>query len=158
MFEFSGILCRHILAVFRVTNVLTLPSHYLLKRWTRTAKSGMVLHNHALGLPCDYQESSTACRDILCREAIKYVEEGAKSICLYNVAMEALREAAKKVVAAKQNGPSVIQSNLANRSDQEVNNLAKRSDQEVRISENEMGQLRSCSVVSSFLIKDFHLA
>lgn len=58
----------------------------------------------------------------------------------------------------RQNGPSVIQSNLANRSDQEVNNLTKRSDQEVRISENEMGQLRSCSVVSSFLIKDFHLA
>ncbi|KAL0436342.1 UNVERIFIED_CONTAM: protein FAR1-RELATED SEQUENCE 5 [Sesamum radiatum] len=35
MFEFSGLLCRHVLAVFRVTNVLTLPSHYILKRWTR---------------------------------------------------------------------------------------------------------------------------
>lgn len=146
MFEFSGILCRHILAVFRVTNALTLPSHYILKRWTRSAKSGVVLHNHTLGLPCNYQESSTARRDILCREAIKYVEEGAESISLYNVAMEALSEAAKKVAATKQNSPSVIQSNLDNRSGQEVSNLAKRSDHEVTKSENEMGQLQSCSV------------
>lgn len=152
MFEFSGILCRHILAVFRVANVLTLPSHYLLKRWTRTAKSGVVLHNHALGLPCDHQESSTARR-----VAIKFVE-GAESMALYNVAMEALCEATKKVAAAKLNGPSVIQSNLANISDQEVRNKAKTSDQEVSISENVLGQLQSCSVVSYFLIKDFHLA
>lgn len=39
--------------------------------------------------------------------------------------MEALREAAKKVATAKQNGPNVIHSNLANRSDQELINLAK---------------------------------
>ena len=76
MFEFSGILCRHILAVFRVTNVLTLPLHYVLKRWTRSAKSGVVLDNHTLGLPCNYQESSTARHDNLSHEAIKYVEEG----------------------------------------------------------------------------------
>ncbi|KAH7849805.1 hypothetical protein Vadar_023269 [Vaccinium darrowii] len=95
----------------------------------------------------DYNdESSTARRDILCREAIKYVEEGAESISLYNVAMEALSEAAKKVAAAKQNSASVMQSNLANRSDQEVSNLTKRSDHELTKSENEMGQLQSCSV------------
>ncbi|KAL6178918.1 hypothetical protein ACLB2K_050435 [Fragaria x ananassa] len=39
MFEHVGILCRHIWTVFTVKNALTLPSQYILKRWTRNAKS-----------------------------------------------------------------------------------------------------------------------
>lgn len=114
MFEFSGIICRHILAVFRVTNVLTLPSHYILKRWTRNARSGVLLDEHNLGLPSDSQESSAARYDNLRQEAIKYVEEGAESMHIYNVAMDALHEAAKKVAAAKKHGSGVIQSTLDN--------------------------------------------
>ncbi|KAM7518054.1 hypothetical protein LguiB_017016 [Lonicera macranthoides] len=102
MFEFSGILCRHILAVFRVTNVLTLPSHYILKRWTRNAKSGVVLDDQILGLPANYQESSTARYENLRCKAISFVEEGAESVYVYNVAMDALRDASKKVESAKQ--------------------------------------------------------
>ena len=108
-FEFSGIICRHILAVFRVTNVLTLPSHYILKRWTRNARSGILLDEHALGLPSNSQGSSAARYENLRREAIKYVEEGAESVCIYNVAMESLHVAAKKVAAAKRQVPGVIQ-------------------------------------------------
>lgn len=144
MFEFSGVLCRHILAVFRVTNVLTLPSHYILRRWTRNAKSGISLDEQNLGLLSNYQESSTARYDNLSREAIKYVEEGADSVEVYNVAISALREAAKKVVAAKQNLPGVISSSVVDRSDQEIN-----------ISEDQIGQLQSSSVVSLFLITLF---
>ncbi|XP_062029918.1 protein FAR1-RELATED SEQUENCE 5-like [Rosa rugosa] len=118
MFEFSGIICRHILAVFRVTNVLTLPSHYILKRWTRNAKSGVLLDEHALGLPNDSQDSSAARYDNLRREAIKYVEEGAESECVYNVAMDALREAANTVAAAKKHGPGVVQHTPKNCSQQ----------------------------------------
>ncbi|XAR61496.1 hypothetical protein NMG60_11015938 [Bertholletia excelsa] len=132
MFEFSGVLCRHILAVFRVTNVLTLPSHYILKRWTRSAKSGLVLNVHSLGLPHNCQESSTVRYNNLCREAIKYVEEGAGSIYVYNVAKEALHEAYKKVAAAKQNAPGLMLSNA--------------SDQEVTKSKNGSGRLESCSM------------
>lgn len=99
MFEFAGIVCRHILAVFRVTNVLTLPSHYILKRWTRSAKSGVVLDVRILGLPNNSQEY-----DNLRRLAVKYVEEGAESTHLYNVAMAALHEASDKVAAAKKQG------------------------------------------------------
>ena len=110
MFEFSGIICRHILAVFRVTNVLTLPSHYILKRWTRNAKSGVILDEHTLGLPGSSQESLTARYENLRREAIKYVEEGAASTHIYNVAMDALHEAAKKVYAAKKQGAGVTPS------------------------------------------------
>ncbi|KAJ4963861.1 hypothetical protein NE237_023800 [Protea cynaroides] len=107
MFEFSGIICRHILGVFRVSNVLTLPSHYVLKRWTRNAKSGIVLAESALESSSNSRESSTVRYNNLRQEAIKYVEEGSKSIHIYSVAMDALQEAAKKVAAAKKHGPRV---------------------------------------------------
>ncbi|XP_073053592.1 protein FAR1-RELATED SEQUENCE 5-like isoform X1 [Primulina eburnea] len=37
-FEFDGILCRHMLAFFRISQVYQLPDKYILKRWTRVAK------------------------------------------------------------------------------------------------------------------------
>lgn len=130
MFEFSGIICRHILAVFRVTNVLTLPPHYILKRWTRNAKSGILLDGHALGLPSNSQDSSAARYENLRREAIKYVEEGAESMHIYNVAVHALHEAAKKVDNLKKHGPGVIRDT----------------------SNNGNQQLQSCSWVSYFFM------
>ncbi|KNA22826.1 hypothetical protein SOVF_030350 [Spinacia oleracea] len=104
MFEFSGVICRHILAVFRAKNVLTLPSEYLLKRWTRNAKSGGSLDEHAMEEPTNSRESLTIRYDNLRQDAVKFVEEGAKSIQVYNVAMNALEEAAKKVAAVKNQG------------------------------------------------------
>ncbi|KAK6928963.1 Zinc finger, SWIM-type [Dillenia turbinata] len=101
MFEYSGILCRHILTVFTVTNVLTLPSRYILKRWTRNAKSGVGLDEQ----DSDSQdiESLTLRFNNLCREAIKYAEEGAIAMETYNAAISVLREGMKKVAAVKKN-------------------------------------------------------
>ncbi|KAJ4967136.1 hypothetical protein NE237_018985 [Protea cynaroides] len=103
MFEFSGLLCRHILTVFRVTNVLTLPSHYILKRWTRIAKSGVILEERASDL-LNSRESVTVRYNNLRQEALKYVDEGVKTFEIYNLAMDALQEAARKVALAKKNG------------------------------------------------------
>ncbi|KAM3247360.1 protein FAR1-RELATED SEQUENCE 9-like [Capsicum annuum] len=36
-FEFMGILCRHVLMIFIKKQILSLPVHYLLDRWTRNA-------------------------------------------------------------------------------------------------------------------------
>ncbi|KAJ0046535.1 hypothetical protein Pint_05708 [Pistacia integerrima] len=101
MFEYSGILCRHILTVFTVTNVLTLPSHYILKRWTRNAKSWIGLDDQN----ADTQgiETLTLRFNSLCREAIKYAEEGAIAVETYNAAIAALREGGKKIAVAKKN-------------------------------------------------------
>ncbi|VVB09574.1 unnamed protein product [Arabis nemorensis] len=98
MFEYSGIICRHILAVFRAKNVLTLPSRYLLRRWTKEAKTRGTEEQPVFSNSC--QESLSVSYDSLRQEATKYVEEGAKSIQIYKVAMDALDEAAKKVAAA----------------------------------------------------------
>ncbi|XP_068321254.1 protein FAR1-RELATED SEQUENCE 9-like [Pyrus communis] len=124
MFEYSGIICRHILAVFRAENVLTLPPQYVLKRWTRNAKSGAggaMLDERASESPRNSRELITVGYNNLRQEAIKYVEEGAKSIHIYNVAMNALQEAAKKVAATKNKGSGATQgSSLANGGSQEI--------------------------------------
>ncbi|XP_044482350.1 protein FAR1-RELATED SEQUENCE 3-like isoform X1 [Mangifera indica] len=99
MFEYSGILCRHVLTVFTVTNVLTLPPHYILRRWTRNAKTGAGIDERSSELHC--QESLTMRYNNLCREAIKYVEDGAIAVETYNVAMGFLREGGKKIAAVK---------------------------------------------------------
>ncbi|KAK8596441.1 hypothetical protein V6N12_064930 [Hibiscus sabdariffa] len=101
MFEYSGILCRHVLTVFTVTNVFTLPSHYILKRWTQNAKSGIGTDEH--GGELHGQVSLTARYNSLCREAIKFAEDGAIATETYNVAMGALKEGGKKVSVVKKN-------------------------------------------------------
>ncbi|KAJ4962500.1 hypothetical protein NE237_022439 [Protea cynaroides] len=116
MFEFSGLLCRHILTVFRVTNVLTLPSHYILKRWTRNAKSGVILEERASDL-LNSRESITVRYNNLRQEALKYVDEGVKNVEIYNVAMGSLQEAARKVVLAKKNGGKLPLVNGTSRED-----------------------------------------
>ncbi|KAL3829842.1 hypothetical protein ACJIZ3_018644 [Penstemon smallii] len=100
MFEYLGVLCRHILTVFTVTNVLTVPSHYILKRWTRNARASL----------SDEQERDVRCVESLtvrfnnlCRDALKFAEEGAIATETYNAAMDALLEGAKKITMVKKN-------------------------------------------------------
>ncbi|KAK9677676.1 hypothetical protein RND81_11G160000 [Saponaria officinalis] len=117
MFEFSGIICRHILAVFRAKNVLTLPSEYALKRWTRDARNGAESNECASEEPPISREYTSARYSNLRQEALKFVEDGAKSIHVYHVAMDALHEAAKKVASVKNHGPEVIQGGSLTTSD-----------------------------------------
>ncbi|KAL3537770.1 hypothetical protein ACH5RR_001136 [Cinchona calisaya] len=105
MFEYSGILCRHILTVFTVTNVLTLPAHYMLKRWTRTAR--VVLGSDDKGADKQDMESLTSRFNNLCREALKYAEEGAIATETYSAGMSALREGARKIAVVKKNVANV---------------------------------------------------
>lgn len=100
MFEYSGILCRHILTVFTVTNVLTLPPHYILRRWTRNAKSMFASDEPGV----DHAQESTPSRyNSLCREAVRYAEEGATASDAYTAALTGLREGARKIAAVKKN-------------------------------------------------------
>ncbi|KAK8709709.1 hypothetical protein V6N13_060717 [Hibiscus sabdariffa] len=38
MFEFEGVLCRHVLNVFELLNIRELPPQYILPRWLRNAE------------------------------------------------------------------------------------------------------------------------
>lgn len=105
MFEYSGILCRHILTVFTVTNILTLPSHYILKRWTRNAKDGVSFDEY---FERQGQESLTKRYNSLCKEAIRYAEAGAIASETYSVALTSLREGEQKVASVKKRVAKVV--------------------------------------------------
>ena len=47
LFEFAGYLCRHILKIFLAGDVLSIPPQYVMKRWTKDAKSGTVVTSQA---------------------------------------------------------------------------------------------------------------
>ena len=50
-FESLGILCCHALWVFSIKNLTRIPSQYILKRWTKETKKGMMTYeqdNHSL--------------------------------------------------------------------------------------------------------------
>ncbi|XP_071697180.1 protein FAR1-RELATED SEQUENCE 5-like [Rutidosis leptorrhynchoides] len=103
MFEFSGVLCRHVLAVFRVTNILTLPSSYIIKRWTINAKSDIILEERVNDAFASYLESHTVRYNTLKSEALKLVEQGAESVDTYNAAMVAFEEATRRISVAEKN-------------------------------------------------------
>ena len=42
LFERIGILCRHALKGLDLVNIKHLPERYILKRWTRDARSGII--------------------------------------------------------------------------------------------------------------------
>ncbi|OVA01034.1 FAR1 DNA binding domain [Macleaya cordata] len=84
--------------------------------------AGVVLNERAIELPNNSRESLTVRFNNLRQEAIKFVEEGAKSLHTYNVAIEALQEAAKRVAAAKAPGTGVAQvGTLVNGSHRQLN-------------------------------------
>lgn len=145
MFEFSGLLCRHVLAVFRVTNVLTLPTLYILKRWTRNAKSSIILEERASDMFSSYLESHTVRYNTLRHEAFKFVDEGADSVDAYNVAMASLEEAARRVALATKNEGRTLNINGRTREDSKNDgSLAKKSKRDhygslnQRLSEDDM--------------------
>jgi hypothetical protein len=113
MFEHLGIVCRHILTVFGTQGVSSLPSQYIVKRWTKYAmerspdkkidevsKVNEPKEEQKSGAE-DGEQSQTWRYNSLCREALRYAEEGASSVEVYIVAMQALQEAANKVNMAK---------------------------------------------------------
>lgn len=94
MFEFVGIVCRHILTVFVKKNVVDcLPQRYVLQRWTMNA----VCHGaHEIQGP---QISPTLMRNSLMIEFLKVVEEGQKSQRKHHHLTVALRKAHSELLA-----------------------------------------------------------
>lgn len=160
MFEFSGLLCRHALAVFRVTNVLTLPSHYILKRWTRNAKSSVILEERTSVVYTNYLESHTVRYNTLRHEAFKFVDDGVKSVETYDVAMDALKVAAKKVARETKNeGKRGMANGRVRRNLVSDGNHANCTNDDLEGSSGQhMSEVRFISFLSFALFVSFHFA
>lgn len=88
LYEYKGYLCRHALVVLQMCQQSAIPSQYILKRWTRDAKS-----RHLLGEESEPVQSRVQRYNVLCQRAVKLSEEGSLSQESYNIAFRALEEA-----------------------------------------------------------------
>jgi len=80
MFEFVGILCRHILQVFLKKSLVDiLPQYYVLERWTINAKSRVIHGISSDEIQVETQNSSTLMRNSLKLQFDDVVELGSHS-------------------------------------------------------------------------------
>uniref|UniRef100_A0A1J3EAU8 Protein FAR1-RELATED SEQUENCE n=1 Tax=Noccaea caerulescens TaxID=107243 RepID=A0A1J3EAU8_NOCCA len=94
MFEYEGLLCRHILKVFNLLDIRELPSRYILHRWTKNAEFGFVRDVES-GVTS--QELKALMIWSLREAASKYIEFGTSSLEKYKLAYEIMREGGKKL-------------------------------------------------------------
>ncbi|CAN4084612.1 unnamed protein product [Withania somnifera] len=85
LFEFKGYLCRHTLIVLQMCAVSSIPSQYILKRWTKDAKSKYSMTDGSEDVPSRFQRYNE-----LCHRAMKLSEEGSLSQESYCFALRAL--------------------------------------------------------------------
>ncbi|KAM7527857.1 hypothetical protein LguiB_031267 [Lonicera macranthoides] len=88
LFEYRGFLCRHAMIVLQICGLSSIPSHYILKRWTKDAKGGQLMVEGAEKIQTRVQQYND-----LCKHAIELGEEGSLSEESYNIAYRALVEA-----------------------------------------------------------------
>lgn len=89
-FEFNGYLCRHVMIVLQMSGIHSIPSQYVLTRWTRDAKSRQQTRKGS------NVESRIQRYNDLCLQAFRLSNEGSLSHESYNVAFDALEEALRK--------------------------------------------------------------
>jgi hypothetical protein len=94
MFEFLGILCRHVLNVLLKKKILSLPSNYMLRRWTIDAKKEIFT-----GLAADHQlqegsnkSSSTLLFNSIMVHSLGVSERGSRSVKHHDVAIQGFQK------------------------------------------------------------------
>ncbi|KAL6222066.1 hypothetical protein ACLB2K_005458 [Fragaria x ananassa] len=96
-FEFEGIVCRHILAYMKWKQTEHLPDHYILKRWTRTAKSNLTLEEHGKNID-DFGDDSLLMRQTtLSRIASELIDGALVSIEACKLLEEDFESTRKKI-------------------------------------------------------------
>ncbi|XP_042019642.1 protein FAR1-RELATED SEQUENCE 5-like [Salvia splendens] len=106
-FEFSGILCSHSLRVFTLMNVIHIPDEYILKRWTKHAKSGMtrVCKEGVVGV--DEKTRKKQRYKELCNSFIQLTVKAAESEDSYAYAMECLLKMGNDIDGMVEKGKNV---------------------------------------------------
>ncbi|KAH6779067.1 hypothetical protein C2S52_010304 [Perilla frutescens var. hirtella] len=104
LFEYSGFLCRHALSVLQLSGISTIPSNYILKRWTRHAKIIDITHQASLNTNFRVQRLND-----ICKLATKLGEEGSLSREAYKVAYHALEEAMENCALLNYSVKSIVE-------------------------------------------------
>ncbi|GAV75648.1 FAR1 domain-containing protein/SWIM domain-containing protein/MULE domain-containing protein [Cephalotus follicularis] len=105
MFEYKGFLCRHAMIVLQICGLSSIPSHYILKRWTKDVRS-----RQSMAEGTERMQSRVHRYNDLCKHAIELSEEGSLSEGSYNIAFRALVEALKNCVNVNNSNNSTMES------------------------------------------------
>ncbi|KAK2976506.1 hypothetical protein RJ640_027590 [Escallonia rubra] len=103
-FEYRGYLCRHAMIVLQQSRVSDIPPHYILKRWTKDAKTKQTVSNISSRRKYRVQRFND-----LCKLAIKVGEEASLSRENYDNACFALEEALKHCVGVNNSSRSLLE-------------------------------------------------
>jgi hypothetical protein len=107
-FEYKGFLCRHAILVLQLSGVSRIPSHYILKRWTKDAKLQHTVSAVSKRLNYRVQRFND-----LCKLAVKLGEEGSLSPETYQIAFQALEEVLKQCVNVNNSVKGVSEPNVS---------------------------------------------
>ena len=105
LFEYKGYLCRHTLNVLQCCHLSSVPSQYILKRWTKDARSRQISGEAPQQLQTRMQRYND-----LCQRALKLSEEASCSQESYNVAFLAIEEALRNCAGANRSLPDAASS------------------------------------------------
>lgn len=105
LFEYRGFLCRHAMIVLQMCGRTSIPPRYILKRWTKDAKSGQSTTEGT-----DRVQTRVQRYNDLCKHAIELSEEGSLSEESYNIAFCVLVEALKNCVNVNNSCISAVES------------------------------------------------
>lgn len=95
LFEYKGFLCRHALIVLQICGRSSIPSCYMLKRWTKDAKNDNAINE---GMERMQMQNRVKLYNDLCKHAIQLGEEGSLSEESYDIALHTLIDALKTCV------------------------------------------------------------
>ncbi|XP_011001055.1 PREDICTED: protein FAR-RED ELONGATED HYPOCOTYL 3-like isoform X2 [Populus euphratica] len=104
LYEYKGFLCRHALVVLQMCQQSAIPSQYILKRWTKEAKS-----KHLLGEESEKVQSRVQRYNDLCQRALKLSEEASLSQESYNIAFRALGEVFGNCISMNNSNKSLVE-------------------------------------------------
>ncbi|XP_041990175.1 protein FAR-RED ELONGATED HYPOCOTYL 3-like isoform X1 [Salvia splendens] len=104
LFELKGFLCRHAMIVLQICGISTIPSQYILKRWTKDAKS-----RYSMGEGSEQVHSRLQQYNDLCQRAMKLGEEGSLSQESYNLSLRALDEAFENCLNANYSSKNLLE-------------------------------------------------
>ncbi|OMO87751.1 hypothetical protein COLO4_20589 [Corchorus olitorius] len=104
LYEYKGYLCRHALVVLQIKGHSTIPSQYILKRWTKEAKS-----RNFMGEESEQVQSRVQRYNDLFQRAIKLIEEASLSQESYYIAFRSLEEASGNCLSANTSNKSLAE-------------------------------------------------
>ncbi|KAL0362204.1 UNVERIFIED_CONTAM: protein FAR-RED ELONGATED HYPOCOTYL 3 [Sesamum calycinum] len=104
LFEFKGFLCRHAMIVLQICGISNIPSQYILKRWTKDAKS-----RYPMGEGSEQVQSRLQRYNDLCQRAIKLGEEGSFSQESYSLTLRALDDAFETCLNANNSSKNLLE-------------------------------------------------